>query len=191
MKQESRKNFTKKLTITAVLIALGSVLSLIKVYEMPLGGSVTLLSMLPIVLVPLMYGTLWGLCGAFMYSVVQLMFGIFIDGLFGWGLSAGYLVGAVFFDYLIAYTVLGFSGVLKSKGSFGIIAGVIVAMFLRFLSHLVSGGIFFASWTEWENVWLYSICYNGLYMLPEAVLTSIGAFFVFKNSQIKKLCSIK
>lgn len=189
MEARKQSSFTKKLCVTAVLIALGSVLSLIKVYEMPLGGSVTLFSMLPVVMIPLMYGTSWGLCGAFMYSVIQLMFGIFIDGLFGWGLSAGFLVGAIFFDYIIAYTMLGFAGVFKNKGIVGIIFGVVLTMVLRFLSHLISGGIFFASWCEWDNVWIYSICYNGAYMLPEMIITSLGAVLVFKNSQIKKLYS--
>ncbi len=187
MDTKKQTSFTKKLCVTAVLIALGSVLSLIKVYKMPLGGSVTLLSMLPVVMIPLMYGTAWGLCGAFMYSVIQLMFGIFIDGLFGWGLSAGFLVGAIFFDYLIAYTMLGFAGVFKGKGIVGIIFGVVLAMVLRFLSHLVSGCIFFASWAPWDNVWLYSICYNGAYMLPEMITTAVGAVLVFKNPQIKRL----
>ncbi len=184
---KKQTSFTKKLCVTAVLIALGSVLSLIKVYELPLGGSVTLLSMLPIVMLPLMYGTGWGLAGAFMYAVIQLMFGIFIDGLFGWGLSAAFLVGAIFFDYLIPFTMLGFAGLLKKKGIVGVVLGVCLAMVLRFLSHLVSGGIFFASWTDWSNVWLYSICYNGSYMLPEMIITAIGAALVFKNPQIKKL----
>ncbi|MBQ1183397.1 MAG: energy-coupled thiamine transporter ThiT [Clostridia bacterium] len=184
---KNKKTFTKKLCVTAILIALGSVLSLIKVYEMPLGGSVTLLSMLPIVMIPLMYGTSWGLVGAFMYSAVQLMFGIFIDGLLGWGLSLGYVIGAIIFDYLLAFTVLGFAGVFKNLGVKGIVLGIVLAMVLRFLSHLVSGGIFFASWTDWDNVWLYSICYNGAYMLPEMVITSLSAVLVFKNPQIKRL----
>ena len=186
-KMENRKTFTKTLCVTAILIALGSVLSLIKIYNMPLGGSVTLLSMLPVVMIPLMYGTGWGLVGAFMYSAVQLMFGIFIDGLLGWGLSLGYVIGAIIFDYLLAFTVLGFAGVFKNLGVKGIVLGIVLAMVLRFLSHLVSGGIFFASWTDWDNVWLYSICYNGAYMLPEMVITSLSAVLVFKNPQIKRL----
>lgn len=184
---ENRTSFTKKLCVTAVLIALGSVLSLIKVFEMPLGGSVTLLSMLPIVMIPLMYGTGWGLAGAFMYSCVQLMFGIFIDGLLGWGLSLGYVIGAIIFDYLLAFTVLGFAGIFKKEGVVGIIFGIVLAMVLRFLSHLISGGIFFASWCEWDNVWIYSICYNGAYMLPEMIITTVAAVLVFKNPLIKRL----
>ncbi len=183
----NNKLFTKRLCVTAILIALSSVLSLLKVYEMPLGGSVTLLSMVPIVMVPLMYGTFWGLVGAFMYSVVQLMFGIFIDGLLGWGLSLGYVIGAIIFDYILAYTVLGFAGIFKKKGVIGIIFGIVLAMIFRFLSHLVSGGIFFASWCEWDSVWIYSICYNGAYMLPEMIITTIAAVLIFKNPQIKKL----
>ena len=82
----SRKNNTKRLVLTAVLIALAAVLSMVKVYQLPLGGSITLLSMLPIALISIEYGIRWGMTGAFAFSIIQLGFGI-NEGLFGWGLS--------------------------------------------------------------------------------------------------------
>ena len=73
-----------KLTLSAIFVALATVLSLIKVIKMPLGGSVTLFSMLPIVLISCALGVKWGMAVSFVYSLIQLAFGITLDGLFGW-----------------------------------------------------------------------------------------------------------
>ena len=177
----------KKICVTAVMLALATVLSeVVPHFEMPLGGSVTPLSMLPIVIIAIMYNTSWGLVSAFIYSAIQLLFGI-AEGMLGWGLTPWYLVGCMVFDYILAYTVLGLSGVFKKKGIFGIAAGVAMTVVLRFVCHVISGGIFCASWSEWENVWAYSVCYNGAYMLPELVLTVVTTVIVFKLPQTKRL----
>ena len=185
--KEITKKPVYKLTLSAIFIALASALSLIKVYELPLGGSVTLLSMLPIVMLSLMLGTKWGIGSAFVYSLVQLMFGIMLDGVLGWGLTPLSLVGTIFLDYIIAFTVLGVGGIFAKKGTVGIVLGTVIAMVLRFICHFISGVIIFDIWCEWDSVWLYSLCYNGSFMLPELIITTIGAALVFSAPQIKKL----
>ncbi len=184
----SRKNNTKRLVLTAVLIALAAVLSMVKVYQLPLGGSITLLSMLPIALISIEYGIRWGMTGAFAFSIIQLGFGI-NEGLFGWGLSPLALVGSIVLDYLLAFSVLGLSGVFRRKGTFGICAGVALAVCLRFVCHLLSGAIIFDIWMpeDWSNPWLYSLIYNGSYMLPELIFTMIGSVVLFKTPQFAKL----
>ena len=96
-----KNNNTKKLAACAVMVALGAVLSMIKVLQMPFGGSITLLSMLPCAMISIMYGLKWGFAASFVESVVQLAFGITMDGILGWGMtgaalatSLGYIVGA-------------------------------------------------------------------------------------------------
>ncbi len=71
---------TYKLAVCAIMVALGAVLSLVKVVQMPFGGSVTLLSMLPCAMVSVMLGLKWGLAASFVESVIQLAFGITMDG---------------------------------------------------------------------------------------------------------------
>lgn len=176
-----------KLTLSAIFIALATALSFIKVYQLPLGGSVTLLSMLPIVMLPVMLGFKWGLGSAFVYSVIQLMFGIMLDGVLAWGLTPLSLVGTIFLDYIFAFTALGLSGVFAKKGKLGIIVGIVFVMLLRFVCHFVSGVIIFDIWCEWDSVWLYSLVYNGSFMLPELVFTTVGATLVFSAPQIRKL----
>ena len=184
------KNSTnvKRLVLTAVLIGMATVLSLIKVYQLPLGGSITLLSMLPITLISIEYGVSWGLVGAFVYSLIQFGFGI-SEGVFGWGLSPLALIGCIAFDYILAYTSLGMAGMFRKKGTGGIIAGVVISVALRFVFHLLSGAVIFDIWMpeEWSNPWLYSTVYNGSYMLPELIFTTIAAVILFRTPQFAKL----
>ena len=100
---ETKNKPVYKLTFSAVMVALASALSLIKIYELPLGGAVTLLSMLPIVVISISLGLKWGVGSSFVYSLIQLFFGITLDGLLGWGLTAAYLVGSIFLDSLYRF----------------------------------------------------------------------------------------
>ncbi len=183
------KTNTQKMAITAVLLALATALSLVKIWNMPLGGSVTLLSMLPIAMVSIMYGMKMGFTCSFLYSLIQLGFGITIDGILSQGLTPLTLVGSFLFDYIIAFSVIAFAGLFRKKGITGICSGIVLALFLRFASSWVSGAILFAAWMpeEWSNPYLYSVVYNGAYMLPEIIFTTIGAVLLFQSSAIKKL----
>ena len=104
----------KKIAVSAILIALASVLSMIKIAQMPLGGSLTLLSMLPIILIPVLFGTPWGFFSAFVYSLIQLALGV--ANLMTWGMDYRMWIGAIVFDYILAYTVFGFAGIFRKKG---------------------------------------------------------------------------
>lgn len=182
----TQKTNTKRMVLTALLISLATVLSIIKVIKMPLGGSVTLLSMLPIAMLSIEYGMKWGISSAFLYSIVQLC--LDFGEVLSWGLTPIVLIGTIVFDYVLAYTALGISGAFRKKGVKGICVGIFIALLIRFISHFISGAILFASWCpEGWNVVLYSLCYNGAYMLPEMIFTMIGASVMFKLPQINKL----
>ena len=195
IKMEMSKKPVYKLTLSAVFVALATVLSFIKVVKMPLGGSVTLLSMLPIVMISVMLGLKWGIGSAFVYSLIQLFLGITMDGLLGWGLTPVMLVGTILLDYIVAFTVLGIAGIFAKKGYAGICGVVALAIVFRFLSHFLSGFVIFKNLEQFEifgslftnRPVLYSLAYNGLYMLPELVITVVGAAILFKLPQIKKL----
>lgn len=175
------------LALSAIFVALASVLSLIKVYKLPLGGSVTLFSMLPIVMLSVMLGLKWGLGAAFCYSLVQLGFGIVLDGVLGWGLTPTALIGTILLDYIVPFTALGLASITGKKKTVHIVIGTALVLFIRFLCHLISGVIIFDIWCEWDNVWVYSLCYNGSFMLPELIITVLGAALVFNLPQVKKM----
>lgn len=183
------KKQIRNLTLSAIFVALACALSEIKIYHLPLGGSVTLFSMLPIIMVSEMLGLKWGLGSAFCYSLVQLGHGIAVDGVFSWGLTPAALVGTILLDYILPFTVLGLACLSGKKNTVQIVIGTALVLVIRFLCHLLSGAIIFDIWCEWENVWFYSICYNGSYMLPELVLTVVGAAIVFNLPQVKKVIS--
>lgn len=174
------------------MIALATVLSCICVYKLPWGGSITMLSMLPIVLYSIKNGVVRGLEVSFLFSLVQLGQGI-IEGLFGWGLTPLSLVGCILFDYILAFMVIGLAGMFRNKGDVGRILGTIIALLLRFACHFTTGVIIWKSFGElWdgfstENTYLYSLLYNGSYMLPELILTTVGAFMLLRVPVIKKI----
>ena len=204
--------------VSAMMIAIATVLALmcefIPFLNLPFGGGFTIASMLPIVLVSYMYGLGWGLGTAFTYSIVQMLVGFrtvsafFMpsDDNYAGSLFAAIAICAI--DYVLAYTLLGFGGAfrkMKNKSA-AIVLGVVLALSLRYIAHIVSGYIFFGAWAEWffgqEGFYaigksilgafsgsslaiVYSVFYNGLYMLPEIVITSIVAIPVSRLPQIK------
>ncbi len=177
----------------AIMVALATVLSFIKVFKLPWGGSITLLSMLPIVIYSIRHGLRSGFAAAFVYALIQFGQGVIIDGLFAWGLSAGALVLCIFLDYIAAFTVLGIAGIFRSKGIPGWIAGISLAVVLRFIVHFISGIVLGGDKAElWggfvpKTEVAYSFFYNGAYMLPELIFTVIGAVVLFSVPQTKKI----
>ncbi len=147
---------TKRLVVSAMLIAVATVLSLIKLFELPFGGTVTVASMMPIVIISYLYGTKHGLFSAFVFSIIQLLCGMgTVSAFFLPGdsqMAVGSAILICFMDYILAYTVLGFAGIFKGKLKneiSEIMLGSILACLLRSLVHIISGAIFFGAWAEW------------------------------------------
>lgn len=180
----------------ALVIAMAVVLSMIRIYKLPWGGSVTLVSMLPIAVYSIRHGLKKGVPIAFVFSLFQFFQGIG-DGLFAWGLSPVMLIGCIMFDYILAYTVIGLSGMFRKKGIIGWVSGTTIALLLRFACHFASGVVIFHSagklWEGFstENTLLYSFLYNGSYMLPEIIFTCIGAVVLLKVPAIQKIITEK
>ena len=214
---------TKRLTVTAVLLALATVLALIcaliPFIHLPMGGGFTVASMLPIVIISYMYGVKWGLFASFTYSVIQIVMDLCL-GVNGSTIMALFMpqsedymgmvaaVAILVIDYFVAYTLLGLGGIFRNKvknQSTALMLGSITALSARYLAHIFSGWILFSGWAEWfftqdgfpawgaalvgnlsANAlgWVYSIVYNGMYMLPEMILTAVAAMLLGRISQI-------
>lgn len=195
-----KQNNTQRVVISGVMIALGTVLSFVKLFEAPMGGSVTLLSMLPLCLISIRYGVKWGVFSSAIHGLLQIVIGG--SALAKSGISFSALIGSFVFDYLFAFGVLGLAGMFcvranrdddacDGKNRNNILRafiGVMVAVSLRFVCHTISGCIFFSEWC-WEgwNLVLYSVCYNGAYMLPEMVFTACGAWAMLRLPVSRKL----
>lgn len=176
----------------ALVIAMAVILGMIRIFNLPWGGSVTLLSMLPISLYSIKYGVRKGLEISFIFALFQFIQGI-SDGLLAWGLTPVMLISCIFLDYLLAYTIIGLAGIFRNKGAVGWISGTVIALIIRFFCHFISGALIFNSFGKlWDgfstdNTYLYSLVYNGAYMLPEIIFTSVGAYVIFRVPVMKKL----
>lgn len=187
-----RDKKTRVLAEAAIMVALSTVLSLFTVFKFPWGGGITLMSMLPICLFSIKRGVKDGLCASFVYSLIQLGLGITVSGLFGWGLTPVMLISCIFLDYILAFTVLGFSGIFRKNGTSGVILGIVLCVGARLILHVVSGAVIFASVGlvlnfNIDNSWLYSLVYNAAYMLPEMLMTCVGAVLLTRLNATKKL----
>lgn len=173
------------------MLALATIFSYVRVFKLPWGGSITLLSMLPIFLFSIKRGVASGIVVSFLYSLLQLGQGI-LDGLLGWGLTVPMLIACILIDYILAFTVLGLAGAFRRKKLVGWISGITLAVTLRFLMHFISGCVIWQSFgTLWEgfstdNTYLYSLLYNGAYMIPEMIFTMAGAIALLKVPQTAK-----
>ncbi len=206
---------TKKLVTCAMMIASASVLSVITPFHLPFGGGITLASMMPICLIAYIYGTKTGLFAAFTYSIIQMILGAnTISAAFLPGedqMVLGKAILMCLLDYTLAFTVLGFAGIFKNKINnplLSIISGTMLSTILRFVCHITSGYILWGSYAEWfftqegfysigQNILntfsgqglalVYSLFYNGLYMIPEIIITSMVIPFVYQALKKGKL----
>ena len=177
---------TRRLVESAVMIAIGTVLSMFP-FSAPwaFGGGVTICSMLPLVIIAHRYGTTWGLFTAFVYSVLQLILGV-SNVQFAAGYGFVLAVGVLLLDYILAFTVIGlsacFNGVIKNH-LVSIVVGIVFTFALRFVCHFLSGWIIWGVITPNEMglvAPLYSLIYNGGYMLPETIITALVAVLTYK-----------
>lgn len=153
---------TKQLVFSALAMGLGMVTSYLKIADLPFGGSITLFSMFFICFVGYLYGTRVGLTTAVAYGILQLIIDPYI-----------YAPVQILLDYPLAFGALGLSGIFSGK-KHGLVLGYIVGVIGRYLFHVLSGYIFFASYApEGMNPLLYTLGYNATYIVPELVATVI------------------
>ena len=169
------------LTECSIMIALAAVLSVIKLVDMPYGGSVTPAAMFPILLFAYRHGTGWGLACATIYGVVQQLLGLENLSYFTTWQS---VVGIILLDYIVAYAAVGLGGIFRravKKQSVALLYGSLLVSLIRYVCHVISGAIL---WVTCDfaipagSEILYSIGYNATYMLPEAIILSAVALYL-------------
>ena len=158
----SHKLSTKQLVFSAVAMALGTVTSMIKLFHLPMGGSITLFSMLTATLAGYFCGPKWGLASGVALGLLNLI----IDPVILFPMQ-------VLLDYILAFGCLGLSGFF-SKQKYGLYVGYVVAIIGRFICSFLSGFLFFGEYAPdgMNPVW-YSFLYNIFYIGGEGVLTLI------------------
>ena len=166
----------------AIFAAIGLVLDQFSFKMWAQGGSISFV-MLPIIIMAIRWGITAGLTTGFLIGVLQMMFGAYI---LHW-------MQAIL-DYGIAFTVVGLAAIVrkplleatktldKGKMIFYIIMGTLLGGTLRFIAHLLAGVVFFGDSAGEKNVWIFSIIYNGSYMLPATIITAIVAVLLFTSA---------
>ena len=155
----------------AIFVALAQVISYLKFFELPQGGSITV-GMLPIFLFCARWGFGPGILASITYSLLQLL----LDGAYAWGWQS--MIG----DYILAFSVLGLAG-LFHKQKYGFFTGTVVGCVARFLVAYVVGATIWAEYMPesffgmtMTTPWFYSALYNGSYMLIDMILClAVGA----------------
>ena len=162
MGSKEKKTDVRALTISALMIALATVLGMIKVFSMPQGGSVTLFSILPIVVCGYLLGTRRGIMAGFCVGLINLIFG-------------PYVIHPVqlLLDYPVAFGALGLSGLAANQKN-GLTKGYILGIIGRYICAVLSGVIFFGEYApEGFNAWTWSLWYNLTYLAAEGAITLI------------------
>ena len=214
------KRKTNKLVTSAMMIALGTAVSLVCEYipflNLPFGGTITFASLLPLVIIGYLYGPGWGFGSAFVYAIMQMAVGFrTVGALFTPGsdsfMGIGVAFGVILLDYLLAFTSVGisslFRGIRRPAGA--IVLGTAAGLLACYFFHTVSGMLFYGAWAEWfftETVfgelavgkWIlerfsgfglaavYSLVYNGCYMIPEILITMVCGAAVASMPQIQE-----
>lgn len=209
---------TKRLTESAMLLAVAIILELLSktfIPEMTFGGQLTIVSMLPVVLISYRHGMKWGFLASVTYALIEMVIG-------AGTISAAFLPSSdsymgtsallmVLLDYLVAYTLLGLGGIFRNRiknPGLSLMCGSLVALGARYLAHIASGYILYASWAEWFftqdgfPTWgtqlveslnptvlglVYSVVYNGMYMIPEMIFTAIAAVLIARPQIVSKV----
>lgn len=184
---------TKSLVECAIMIALATVLSMIKLAELPYGGSITIASMLPIAIIAYRRGMGWGLGSAFVYGIVQQLLGL---NSLSYVTTWQSVVAVILLDYIVAFTVIGFAGIFRNKienQALGLTLGCVFVSILRYICHVISGATVWAGLSIPTQAALsYSFIYNATYMLPECIILAVTAVYIgsvidFREEKLKRV----
>ena len=163
----------------AIMIALATVLSVLKIVDMPVGGSVTLASMLPIVIVAYRHGIGYGMASGLVASLLQLLLG-FENFSYVTGWSS--VIALAIFDYLLAYVFFGLGSIFRrviKRPALAILAGISLGNVIRYICHVISGATIWAGLPIPDAASLsYSLSYNAVYMIPELIISALIAVYI-------------
>lgn len=176
-----------RLVESGLMLAVATVLSMVKVLDLPYGGSITAFSALPLLLVAYRHGTVWGLFTAFAHALMQLLLGA---GALSYATSAGAAVAIIALDYLLAFSALGLGGIFRrrcqSQGA-ALVWGALLTGGIRYLCHVIAGCTVWAGLSIPTTAALtYSLAYNATYMLPETIVTALGGWYLSRAVDLRE-----
>ncbi len=178
MSQTKKVSIAKRLAEAALLIAMGTVLSVFKLIDLPYGGSVTVGSMLPVLIIAYRYGTGFGMASSLAFGIIQQLLGL---KTLSYVTTWQSILAVILLDYIVAFMVIGLGGLFRKLSSerLALVLGALLACILRFACHFTSGI------TVWKGISIpmkaaviYSLGYNATYMIPETVIFVALAWYI-------------
>lgn len=194
--EKKKYSLARILAECAAMVALATILSILKMADLPYGGSITMASMLPLVIVSYRHGTKWGLISSFVYGAIELVLGLktlsYVTGVAS-------VVAVILLDYIVAFGVIGLSGLVRKMKveSTSLVLGSLIACTARYICHVISGATVWAGLSIPTAAALtYSFIYNATYMLPETLILMAVAFFIgssidFNSDRPKPVVRVK
>jgi putative proton-coupled thiamine transporter YuaJ len=174
MEIKMKKFNTWMLTEAGICIAFFIVLKQIKIFEMPMGGSITAGAMVPLFVFAFRWGGKKGILIGIVAGILDFILGT----------KYSFHPVSLLFDYPIAYGMLGIAGFFGKK-TVGMLAGAFIGVFGRFACHVLSGVVVFASYTpKGQHPLVYSILYNGTFLLPEFIISFILVTVIIKYARL-------
>ena len=169
---------TRVLVEAAMMVAIGTVLSIFKLIDLPYGGGVTIAAMLPVIIISYRHGLGWGLLTGLVFGIIQQLLGL--DNL---GYVTGWIsvIAVILLDYVVAYMATGLGGVFRKsmKQPYALLFGAIVVGVVRFVFHTIAGATVWAELPIPTGASLaYSLGYNATYMIPETIITAVAGFYL-------------
>lgn len=173
---------SRALAYAGICVAMSFALSYIKLWDMPQGGSITLVSLLPLMFYSYIFGAKKGVFVGFVYGILQAVQDPWIIH------PAQFLL-----DYPVAFSAAGLAGLFRERkflkklpqGKFAV--GAILAGTLRFVCHVLSGALAFEAYAEGQNAWIYSLIYNSYVFIDVALVIAAGVFVLSSASFVKTI----
>jgi thiamine transporter len=167
------------LTESSIMIALSTVLSIMKIAEMPYGGSVTIASALPVAIIAYRHGAKTGLFAGLVHAALQLVLGL---SALSYATTWQSALAIIMLDYIVAFTFVGFAGIFRKSvknQALALTSGVLLISVLRYICHVISGA------TVWAGISIptaaalaYSFIYNATYMIPETIVLTVATLYI-------------
>lgn len=189
-KGKKKRYDAKHIAAAGLTLGLSFALSYVKISPLPLGGSITLASFVPVLIYAYVYGVVDGLIMGLMFGLLNFISGPYILTPFTFIL-----------DYLLAFASIGIMGIAKKftkKTTFNVVLGTIFVFILRFMFHLISGVIYFmqdAVWVDlpdWalSNAFVYSFIYQSVYVPADCAIATIVMYVLAKTKVLEKLTAL-
>ncbi|MBO4902664.1 MAG: energy-coupled thiamine transporter ThiT [Lachnospiraceae bacterium] len=192
MSQNEVSTNARRLVESAVMVAVATVLSLIKLLDLPYGGTVTIASMLPVIIISYRHGLRFGLLTGFVFGIIQQLLSL---NTLSYVTTWQSVVAVIVLDYIVAFMVIGLGGLFRKMRSqpLALLYGTLFVCALRYACHVISGATVWAGLSIPTNAALiYSFIYNATYMIPETIVTACAAYMIgsmldFRGLTIRQL----